>query len=314
MFETLRKWFEQHPLKMILSILGGVIALASFLKSLDAIHNHLDSMVQSGLQIDWTNKTVGTSSGLFSILFLVPILLLICFCLYVHALLTRSGKPQKKILDGMMRAVKRIGEQLLPEAHKHIKSFVNVKNIYLIDRNFNGEVYREYEISATKGSLHFWEITSGVENEADSVSGPDEINFKIRDDSGKGVSYLPTTISPKKLATLAFFLPRIEPEEGTPRKIVVTYKWPGMFKHLKIHKYEPYSWVLESVEPITSAEFHFYLEEGDGHILEGEVAGPAIGVVNQSAKHPEKQWRGIIYSFQDAPGNTYKLDLRLKKT
>jgi len=313
MIETAGKWFEQHPLRMILSILGSVLVLGAFLKSLDAIHQHLDSFVQLGLQIDWANKTVATSYGLFSILLLVPILLVIFSCLYVHALLTRSGKPQKKILDGMMRAVKRIGEQLLPEEHKHIKSFVNVKNIYFINKNFDGEVYREYEIRATKGSLHFWEITSGVEAEADSVSGPDDIDFKIRDDSSRGVSYLPTVISPKKLAALAFFLPRIEPEEETPRKIIVTYKWPGMFKRLRDRKYEPYSWVLESVELIKSAEFHFYLEQGDGQILEGEVAGPRFGVVNHNAIHPEKQWRGITYSFENAPGNTYKLDLRLKK-
>src|SRR6267154_3225330 len=223
MIETVRKWFEQHPVRMILSILGGIILLGGFLKSLDAIHNHLDSVIQTGLQIDWKNKSVATIAGLFGVLLAVPVLLVIFFCLYVHALLTRSGRPQKKILDGMMRAVQRIGEQLLPQEHMHIKSFVTVKNTYLIDKNFNGEVRREYEIRATSGSLHFWEITSGVEHEADSVSGPDEINFKIRDGFGKEMSYLPTKINPKKLAALAFFLPRIEPEEERPRKIVVTY-------------------------------------------------------------------------------------------
>jgi hypothetical protein len=326
----LRSWFqrhpwallEKHPWSVVTAVLAGVLALGSALRSFATLRDQIDRLVVWGLNIDWVGQSVTTKFFFFLLLLGLPVLVLIFLLLHIRSIITQpleveQARKTSRILSGMMRASNRIGAQLLPEGHKKIKSLVKVKCSYLIYKDFTCEVRREYEIKATGGLLHFWEIVSGVEPEADKVDYPEDINFEVQDESGDGhgVRYLVTKNIPTEQVVLAFFLPRIDPAETKPRKIVVTYTWPGMFKKLKQTLHERYEWNLESQQQIKSAEFFFYLEGGTGYNLEIETpAGSPDGTqVVSDVKHPDKKWVGKFYQILEAPEGKYAVDLRLQK-
>jgi len=325
-----RGWFQQHPWPLlekhpwgvVAAVVAGVLAVGSALRSFATLRDQVDRLVAWGLNIDWVGKSVTTKFFFFLLLLGFPVLVLIVLLLYIRSIVIQpleveQARKTSRILSGMMRASNRIGAQLLPDGHKKIKSLVKVKCSYLIHKDFTGEVRREYDIKATGGLLHFWEIVSGVEPEADKVDYPEDIDFEIKDESGDGhgVRYLVTKNVPTEQVVLAFFLPRVDPAETKPRKIVVTYTWPGMFKRLKQTQHERYEWNLESQQQIESAEFLFYLERGTGYNLEVETpAGSAEGTQTLSdVEHPHKKWAGKSYQILEAPEGKYAVDLRLQK-
>jgi hypothetical protein len=324
----LRGWFqrhpwpllEKHPWAVVTAVLAGVITLGSTLRSFMALRDLFDRLVVLGLNIDWVSKIVSTKFLFFLVLLVLPVLVVILLLLHIRSIIVQpleveQARKISRILNGMMRASNRIGAQLLPEEHKKIGSLVTMKGSYLIHRDFTCEVRREYEIKAIGGFLHFWEFVSGVEAQANPIEYPEDIDFAIRDESGFGASYLVTKNTPTYLVVLVFFLPRIDPAETKPRKIVITYKWPGMFNKLGQTLHERYEWKLEAQERITSAEFYFYLEGGTGYNLECEFpAGSASGKQTvTSVAHPDKNWPGKVYRILNASEGKYAVDLRLRK-
>ncbi len=222
------------------------------------------------------------------------------------------GVTASKTLHGMMLAAHRIRQQLVPASQLSIKVLRSIKNTYVIHKNFDTEVRREYEIAASDKPLHFWEIKIGVESAADPVEYPDDIDFKVWDEGGREVRYLPIMNDLRRKKLVLFFLPQIEPAEETPRKIVMTYRWPGMVKQIN-DRHEMVSWIIESKEPVQLAEFYFFLEPGTGRLLSCEVGGPRLeGDAPQEIAHPEKKWPGWVYRLQNVPNDEYSVILKLR--
>lgn len=226
-----------------------------------------------------------------------------------------GGDATAKTLQGMVRAVSRIREQLfrgqVPRVH-----MVRWHSTYLIDQHFNGEVTRVYEFKALAEPVHFWQIWMWVEEAADPVALLDEINFKIRDGKDRQVTYLPSFVSDRQKKVMIFFLPQLEATESEARKVIVTYRWPRMFGQLAKDGVEVQGWTLTSAKPVCEACFEVYLEPGTGRNLTRRVAGKRMDGDKESLtpiSHPEKRWPGFKYELHDAPAGDYSLELKLKQ-
>jgi hypothetical protein len=112
-----------------------------------------------------------------------------------------------------------------------------------------------------------------VESAAPIVDFLDDINFKVQDEAGRRLTYLPSMNSGRHKKVVVYFLPQIDPSETKPRKIVVNYRWPKMFAQLDKEGDEQFTWKLNSNKNITDAVFELYLEAGTGRILQCDFAG-----------------------------------------
>jgi hypothetical protein len=96
--------------------------------------------------------------------------------------------------------------------------------VYLISRDFTTEVTREYEIAAVNDTIHYWNSSNRPSELADEVEYLDDLDFKVREESGIGeIACLPTKNDPRDKHVTFYFLPRVEP--GTQaRKVAYSFK------------------------------------------------------------------------------------------
>jgi len=220
-----------------------------------------------------------------------------------------------KTLQGMMRAASRIRDQLTPPAAKIVKSLDKVEVIYLVHKDFTTEVHREYHVRAMDQPLHFWTVGNRATGHATPVDYWDDIDFKVSGGDGRELVYLPTENDPLAKQVIIYFLPRIEPGEEHPRKVIVTYKWPRLLAQLKELQEEDFSLTFDSKEPIKAVELAIYLEPGAGRNLVCEVSGPNYeGAKLEAKKHPDLNWPGYAYTVKNAPAgrSRFALTARLK--
>ena len=222
------------------------MGLGTALRAVDAFNLALDRVVRAGVQIDWQHQTLATETWFFILLLLLLFVLVVVGVFFVRAQffllrqarleLNRPDSELRRALDlatktlrEMMAAASRIRQQIFPSAKQPVKTLVSMENAYLIYKNFDATVKRVYVIKASELPLHFWEVEMRVESAADPVDYLDEIGFKVRDETEHALAYLPSLNDKRYKKAVIYFLPQIEPGEN-PRRIVVTYKWPGMFK------------------------------------------------------------------------------------
>jgi hypothetical protein len=148
-------------------------------------------------------------------------------------------------------------------------------------------------------------------SEATPVEYLDDMNFKVRDDSGNGVVYLPTENDSRSKRVMLYFLPQIEPGQGD-RKIVFSYSWPGLFNQLASKTSEPFRWTTESVSTIERLKFSFYLQKGSGYDLLHENLGPRYEKMKPDALSDGDQWSGFSYTIEDIPAGKCRVALLLK--
>lgn len=318
------KWFDQHPLWIVVSVLVSFSGLDTFLESVGNFRAPLTEFILAGLKVDYRRHAVGLKGWFFILICLLALGATLLFIFWLRAflqknryrsMLTQQGSATAKTLQGMVRAASRIREQLFPGQAPRVH-MVRLHNTYLIDQHFNGEVTRVYEFKALAEPVHFWQIWMSVEEAADPVALLDEINFKIRDGQGQQVTYLPSLISDRQKKVMIFFLPRLEATESESRKITVTYKWPRMFGKLAKDGVEDQGWTLTSAMPVCEACFEVYLEPGTGRNLSCRIAGKRIGEDKESLAsitHPEKHWPGFKYELHDAAAGDYCLEFKLKQ-
>ncbi len=333
--EKIEGWLERHPFLVFLGVVSFFLAVGTALRSIDRLNTAFDEFIQRGLNIGWPQRTVSTKTWFF-----VTFLLISIFFVYLGLLVLRAQmllrkarrelqRPESelrrdlaqrqereqvasKTLREMMAAASRIREQLFPAARRPVKVLISIENTYLVYKNFDCAVSRVYEIKAADVPVHFWEIEQRVESAADPVDYLDDIDFKVRPQNA--VAYLPSYNDLRCKKVVIYFLPQIEPSETNPRKILVSYRWPGMFKQLERDGQEAYSWKLESKYNIPRVRLVVYLEPGTGLNLHMEPEGSAGGKhLIEDCKHPERGWAGKVCTITDAPPGEYKLRLRVKK-
>jgi hypothetical protein len=218
-----------------------------------------------------------------------------------------------------MLAASRIRDQVTPPDKAVVKSFDYVRVSYFIERDLTAAVIREYGIRTSDQPLHFWTTGNSATSFADEVEYLDDMDFKVKDHSGREVVYLPTKNDPRSKEVVLYFLPRVESSESEARKIEITYKWPSLLRQLRELGYEDFTFALESKQGIPELQFRFLLESGTGENLEGEVTGPhyANEVLENNFKTQQdgKNWAGFVYGIKGCPPGLgkYKVTARLKK-
>lgn len=324
--KDIENWLLKNTTEVILSVVAFFGIVVTTLRNVDYLNLKVAAVVRKGLDVDLQGRSV-LNLSLFAYLCLLPVVLVILALLLTRAhLVLRSSRDgsllgktdiAKKTLEGMMVAANRIREQLFPAAPGPIEMLEAMRASYLIHSNFDTEVRLEYEIRASAGPVHFKEVGMFLENAADPVDYLDEIKFDVRDETvptKHDVCYLPTKNDARRKSVVIFFLPHIDVGEAHPRKIVITYTWPGMFKQLAGGR-EMYEWAVRSVAPVPVVECSLALEPGTGYNLATQIAGPRVSndSLSDFDRDPTRGWPGCLYRIAQAPSDTYKLEVRLTR-
>ena len=314
---------QENPLKIATIAFFGVVGAIAFVRNLDYWVQYLKLAVVHAVARDPKSVNLIDPKPWF----VWFIFALIVACAILAALLVQSEVRRRvaerdknerknkafKTLQGMMRAASRIRYQVISPAEIPLKTLVKVRLIYWIRKDFSASVYREYHIKTTDQPLHFWTIGNRATAYAEPVDYLDDINFKVNGDPGYDLVYLPTENDPLSKQVVIYFLPRIEPNEARPRKVVVTYEWPGLVRQLRELGEEDFNLTFESKELISEVLVEFYLEPGAGKNLMLELAGPHHpGASITKAEDPDRHWPGFIYRVEDSPPGKHSLTARLK--
>lgn len=324
---NLSKVFKQHPFASILVGLTVLGTVANVLKQVITSVGWINALVHLGVHI---NKNSIEISAWFEIVILLCFaLLIIVSTMYfvaqstINSIQLSANKRTEvalKTLDGMMDAAFKIRQQLIPRKQP-FSSFTLCKSQYLIDKDFSCEVVREFHLKATGTGINFFEVTIGAEEDAIPVEYLLDLNFQVKDLSQHGhfeLAYLPTANRPRDKRVIIYFLPFIDPVEQEPRKIKVSYKWPGYFLHLKNYSKEMlmFSFPLVDIKDIELLECEVYLQPGTGHKLlctkQGATAGEQ-SLENLTLTLNGEQWHGWKYTIKQAVSGEYALNLELVK-
>jgi hypothetical protein len=220
-----------------------------------------------------------------------------------HGLLRKA--IAEKTLSRMMDAAYKITQQMTGPYQK--KKILEIDNSYLIHPNYDGQIERKYSIRAIE-ALHFWEIKVVIESDASPQDFLDDIDFKVRDDKGESIFYLPTENGPHSKFVALFFLPPLKPDEE--KTIFVTYKWPGMFRLIEKQGFERFEWDLtkQSSEIIPRVKYSFFTDPALGKRADASICGWTGGTqALKNVTHPTFGWNGRSYEIANATAGTYML-------
>jgi hypothetical protein len=230
----------------------------------------------------------------------------------VQALEARVKRDEviRNTFKRMMMTAYRITQQTSVGYPK--KDILELTSTYLINAKYDGLVERVYRLKAVE-RLNFYEVNVRVESEAAPQEFLDDINFKVVDGDGNPLPYLPIENDPHRKVVAIFFLPPLEP--GGERTIVISYKWPEMFKKLKVEGFERASWNLmkASAAPIGSLSFLFYVDPAVGKRLKCDPDGCALGTQDVRPSVHANGWPGFIYEITRADAGAYALKLELRE-
>lgn len=310
---------KQHPTAVGIAAIVCLFTMLGFARNLEWLSSKFDALITSGIVILPGNAGV-RSKLWFYIFFVALVCALAAFgYLYIQAELLRREAIRAredavknlderrtiafKTLMGMMRAASRIRDRNYPPASRPLRSFKSIKSTFEINKNFDGDVRQEYEIYSSDKPLHFVSLSEAVTDSADSVDYFDDIDFKVRDESGHEVVYLPTENDGRSKKVVLYFLPRIEPGDA-PRKIIITYRWPRMFGQLDRLGEETFSWAPESRDPIELMEYSLFLEPGTGRNFACEKAGQSDAEETLDEATNVKGWSGFRYRVTNSGGYT----------
>lgn len=340
--ESVQKWLRQNPWAIILTVLGFIWLILEKADKLETIRSLLGRAVTVGLDIDWNRKQVSLRPWLAFILFLlvVGIVLLAIFLVRAYLVSVEDAREQgrrsdvaldelrvrseraeaalrerteiiERTLKKTMAAAAQIREQLFGSSPPS-KKMMHSEGTYLIFKNFDMEVTRHYKVLASTKPLHFMEIEVLVEDAADPMEFLDTIRFRVHDENGNLMAYLPSRNDVHHKSVIVYFLPEIDPAETKPREVIVTYAWPGGFKKLGTTGVEDYIWTFGSAANLPSAAYRFFLEEGTGKTLDCHITGSPTGTLNKAQRKDQESWNGWEYTLTNASAGRYKVTLELR--
>jgi hypothetical protein len=214
-----------------------------------------------------------------------------------------------KTMERMMWAATRIRDQHHPQAVKARKSIRKGEMTFRLDKNFGAQVEQKWDIYTTEESVNFWSISIRATAEATRMEYLDDINFKIRDESGNNVVYMPVENDPLMKKLVVYFLPQIEPKTQD-RKIVWTYEWPGLFKQLQLKESENFNYSIDSLNPLESMKLVFLLEKGTGCDLICDNLGPDYE--GKPEQISDDDHAGFSYTMKNLPAGKCSIGLLLK--
>ena len=130
-----------------------------------------------------------------------------------------------------------------------------------------------------------------------------DLDLKVTNETasgGKEVAYLLSRNDLRDKAILLFFIPRIEPHEEFPRRIKVSYHWPGYYKRLLSTGAEPSSMLLS--KEVRSLNYLFKMAP-KVDTLGLKVIRPVGGAKEAEPYDPDESgFTGWRYSAQNCTG------------
>lgn len=319
-FAELKQKIMANVVTVAIWVILSLIGIATVIRNVLSWYGWFNGLILWAVVVDQKSATVTVKPWFFW--FFAG---LVSCCLVFLALLIRSEinlsnalkiKNERvttafKTMQGMMWAAASIRDQHHPAATKVVKSFRNIDISFRINEDFDAEVVQKWGVFATKEPVHFWSTSVQATSEASPREYLDDINFKVNDESGHGVVYLPTENDARSKKVVMYFLPQIEPG-AEPRKIVFSYNWKGLFNQLKSKGSEEFNWTTESVEAIDKIQFSFLLQKGKGHELACDVIGPRHSDAKPVQAIGEDGWTGFTYTLENVPGGKVRVGLVLK--
>ncbi len=235
-------------------IMGWIAAHTSVAKNVPSV----DGVVRGVLVV--------CSLVLLALLVLVPLTLTLLFRAQKAAIGAEKNPILIKTFDKTTKAADQIAKQLFPGTAATAKKTIRCKQVYTLYKNGDCHVTETLVITAKNKDIHFMEKLIRVEEEAEPVDFPDEIDLKVVSKTpNKEVAYLISNNEKRQKNAVVFFLPRIQ--AGQPpdqREIVVTYYWKGFFKRLIMRGDEPFENTIKSVDPIPTVEYEFWNAPDNG--------------------------------------------------
>jgi len=303
-FVELKKKILGNPITVVIWVLLSLIGMATIIRNILSWYGWFNALVLGAVVVDQKTASM-TVKPWFFWLFAI----LVSCCLVFLALLIRSDinlsvalkiKNERvttafKTMQGMMWAATRIRDQHHPAATQVVKSFRNIDISFRINKEFDGDVVQKWEVLATTEPVHFWSTSVQATSEASPREYLDDINFKVTDETGNGIVYLPTENDARSKKVVMYFLPQIE-VGAEPRKIVFGYNWKGLFNQLKSKGSEEFNWATTSVQAISKIHFSILLQKGTGYELTCDVLGPMYGTA-KPVQAAVDDWTGFDYTL-----------------
>lgn len=256
---------EQHPIRLLLVVLGLFSSVVFVLTHIEWTQNKFDLWVAHLAGLDHFHSTT-----LFYFVFTVCLALVWCAAFAItqwrlrKAVTVHGDGGAAKALRETTLAV----ENIIYDQDLSKYALVSYKDTRYIHRNFDGDVRREWEIKAVKVPVHFYPVTIRVQEQAESVWYLEQIGLEVQDSKPEHkVVVLPGKSGPHNVSALLVFVPPIDPSESEPRKLVLKYEWKAMWKQLASDEHEHFEWELDSLQTIPFIEFEVLLEQGGDRVL-----------------------------------------------
>lgn len=320
---SLKDWARQHPAKVVGGTLAFILGtLLVWAISVEWFKTKFNEFVSSGTQI--VGNHVEARTWFFIACSVTIIVAVGCAALAIQSEIRRrvtvgSGTPNLVLttLNEVIAAAAVIRDRSFQQLNQPIHSLLCVRNTYYIHKDLTGEVRRYHEVRAPDKPIHFYTAEISVAAKAEPIECLDRLKLNIKDDGENEIVYLPTEMDSFRKKLLLVFLPRIEPGETQPRKVVVEYRWPGMWNQLKSDGQESFSWTLESRDLVPLLEFEIFWDPELGMALEWSSFGPQYtGAAITGAYDEKRRWHGCRYQIKNGPAgrSTYGLRLKVKRS
>jgi hypothetical protein len=344
MTDAKKSWLQRYP-KRVLGVSLVLMAVIGFLTRVPTIKSVFDWFINANTQL--TNTSTGqlitSTPGFFTVSLVLSLLGIIVLVLLIEELSLRRSDPAREdksqqqeqtiqeqketiqeqkekirehveILNGVKLATAAIKDRSFPAAELPTHRLLRVRYTYFIHKDWTGEVQRYQEILANGRPIHFYLADIAVSGKAKPVEGISHLSIQASDQTQREVAVLPLELDSNRKSLLLFFLPRIEPTDNNPRKLVLKYVWPQMFNEVKFENQERLSWTLESAFEIPALDFEVFFEPGFEVPLECVIAGPKSEGNIAGAYDEHRRWHGFRYSVKNgcAGRSTYELLVRTR--
>ena len=191
-------------------------------------------------------------------------------------------------------AVFRIINQLYPEGLTPLHHISKVDFDWFPKGNGDGPVSLTVHIKAINHPVQFWKYWISADAESQEVSFLKQIEFDVKDQEDTEVAYLISRNEGRHKELCIFFLPQIEP--GLTRKLELSYRWPGIARHLLDKNEDRFEWEFQSVrtDELSEVTFRAHFEREIGDV---KCTNVGVRVNGASPKSEPSKENGITWVY-----------------
>jgi len=319
MASLVNKLVKQHPLEIGTTVLSALLGLAAADGKLESFRPIFDPVFRAGVRVS-SKGEIEIRTWFLGLTFIICFSFLMSLVFIVRSELRRRRAPRKSGVEGasdtlhqMLMGLSAIVDRSTPVNGQATYSLASVRYRYLIKKDFSGAVRREQEIFTREHPVYWCPAEVGVFSEAQPIKYLDELELRLEQQRGREIVCLPAEIDRFRKRFVFFFLPRIDPQDSAPCKLIFEYKWPGMWNRLKYQNLQKFTWVVQSRDPIPLINFEIYVDPALGMELEWAPSGPNYDEAEIERVFDTKlEWPGFKYTIKKAPAGRREYGLILK--